>query len=71
MKGVQMLEMVENFKNQEGYPDPTAEKAIKKADEAKKFFDLLKAIWKLCDEYGFRMEGRIQLRSKSSGKLWK
>ena len=69
-------------KNGEGYSDPTSYKAILKyeEDEKKKLDDdpnyirfkkLLDAIFSICDLAGFHLEGRIVLKDKKTGKIWR
>ena len=61
-------------RNGAGYYDPTAYEAIKNADrdlDAERFHKLLETIFNICELSGFRIEGRITLRDKRSGKVWK
>lgn len=61
------------FKNSEGYADPTAYEAIKKADydfEIARHTKLLKAIYAICDLAGYHVAGRIVLRDKFTGRMW-
>lgn len=59
-------------KNSEGYSDPTAYQAIKNVDgEADRFHKLLNTIFNICDLSGFKVEGRITLKDKRSGRVWK
>ena len=59
-------------KNASGYNDPTAHKAIVKVDkEDEKFKKLLDTIFNLCELSGFHIEGRITIRSKKTGRIWK
>jgi hypothetical protein len=61
------------YKNSEGYSDPTAYEAIKKADydfELARRSKLLKAIYAICDLAGYHVAGRIVLRDKFTGKVW-
>ena len=57
-------------KNAEGYSDPTAYEAIKRADadtaRLNKAIDLMYEIAELC---GFYVEERIVLRDKRTGRL--
>ena len=57
--------------NGEGYSDYTAFKAIKNVDEYKRFHKLLKSIFRLCSVAGFKIEGRIVLIDKKTGRVWK
>ena len=59
-------------KNGSGYFDPTAYEAIKKADaESARFHKLLDTIFNICELAGFHIEGRIVVRDKETGKVWK
>lgn len=59
-------------KNGEGYSDPTAYKAIKAAEEETvKFQKLLDTIFNICELSGFHIEGRIIIKSKSTGRIWR
>ena len=59
-------------KNASGYSDPTAYEAIKNIDqEGENFHKLLHTIFNICELSGFRIEGRIILVDKTSGKVWK
>ena len=66
--------------NASGYPDPTAYQAIKNIDrkengndedEDEKFHKLLHTIFNICELSGFRIEGRIVLIDKVTGKVWR
>jgi hypothetical protein len=58
--------------NAEGYPDPTAYQAIKQMDkDEKRFHKLLNSIFIICDLAGFEIEGRIILRDKRTGYIWR
>lgn len=62
-----------SFKNAEGYSDPTAYEAIKKADydfELARRTKLLKTIYSICDLAGYHVAGRIVLKDKFTGKVW-
>lgn len=59
-------------KNGEGYSDPTAYQAIKNADkEDEQHKKLMHVIFYVCNLAGFKIESRIVLRHKKSGKVWK
>ena len=59
-------------KNSEGYSDMTAYQAIKKADEeAERFHKLLDTIFNICELSDFHIEGRIVVKDKTTGKVWK
>lgn len=74
--------------NAEGYPDPTAYFAIKKADrdyearilgadfgsnyeDAERFHKLLESIFTICELSDFHIEGRIVIKDKRTGKVWR
>lgn len=59
-------------KNAEGYSDPTAYKAIKVAeDESANFQKLLDTIFTICELSGFHIEGRITIKLKNTGRIWR
>lgn len=59
-------------KNGSGYLDPTAYKAIRKVDkERERMMKLLDTIFTICDYAGFHVEGRITLRDKKTGRVWR
>lgn len=60
------------MKNGSGYLDPTAYEAIKNADgDAERFHKLLDVIFAICELSGFHLEGRIVLKDKKTGKVWR
>lgn len=67
-------------RNSEGYPDPTATKAIEKIrkEERRKDAEAMEIISRLipimkqtADLAGFEIVGRIVLKDKSTGKEWR
>jgi hypothetical protein len=61
-------------RNASGYYDPTAYKAIMNADaeyDAERFHKLLDTIFNICELSGFHVEGRIILKDKETGKVWR
>lgn len=59
-------------KNGSGYYDPTAYKAIIKADaERERLTKLIDVIFTICEYAGFHVEDRIKLKDKRTGKIWK
>lgn len=59
-------------RNGEGYSDPTAYAAYRSLDrEERRFRKLLKMIFSLCEIAGFELVGRITLKDKHSGRVWK
>ena len=59
--------------NDEGYPDYTAFKAIKNIDDKdyKRFKKLLCSIFTLCELSGFKIDSRIVIVDKKTGRVWK
>ena len=67
--------------NKEGYPDPTAYKAITKADDdlawgrmqdsEERFKKLLHVIKDICKLSGFELEERVVLKDVRTGKVWR
>ena len=63
--------------NGSGYPDPTAYRAIKNIEkkefneESERFYKLLYAIFNICELSDFCIEGRIQVKDKRTGKVWR
>ena len=59
-------------KNSEGYSDPTAYEALKDFDgDYGRFRKVLFAIFRLCELNDFRIEGRITLVDKKTGRVWR
>ena len=61
-------------KNAEGYPDPTAYHAIKRVEtdeDVERFHKLLDSIFTICELSDFHVEGRIVVRDKRTGKIWR
>jgi hypothetical protein len=64
-------------RNASGYMDPTAYQAIKNverergADDEVRFKKLLSTIFYICDLAGFHIEGRLEIRDKKTGKVWR
>ena len=64
--------MDELKKNASGYSDPTAYKAIKNIDrESARFYKLLHTIFNVCYLAGFEVDGRLALRDKRTGRVWR
>ena len=58
--------------NGSGYFDDTAGKAIDKADkDDERFHKLLETIFNICELSDFHVEGRIVLKDKRTGRVWK
>lgn len=59
-------------RNASGCFDPTAYQAIKNIDrENENFHKLLHTIFEIVDSYDFEVEGRIILRDRNTGKVWR
>ena len=59
-------------RNGSGYIDPTAYEVLKKEDEEEaRFHKLLYTIFDICELAGFRIEGRIVLEDKRTGRVWR
>lgn len=62
-------------RNASGYLDMTAYKAMsnieKEERENERFNRLISTIFFICDLAGFRVEGRIVLKDKKTGKVWR
>ena len=64
-------------RNASGYVDMTAYKAITNADREaeaeneERFKKLLSTIFYICDLAGFHIEGRLEIRDKKTGKVWR
>lgn len=65
-------------RNSEGYLDPTAYEAIRNIERSQaaeeedmRFHKLLHTIFYLCELAGFQIEGRVVLKDKRTGRLWK
>lgn len=64
------------YKNPEGYPDPTAYKAINNVEKSspedeERFQKLLNTIFTICELAGFHIEGRIAIKDCKTGKIWR
>ena len=57
--------------NASGCKDLTAYEAIENIEDEKRFRKLLARIFRLCEIYGFHLEGRIVVRDKKTGKIWR
>ena len=61
-------------RNGSGYNDPTAYQAIKnveKDEDYERFRKLLEAIFTICELSGFHIEGRLAIKDKRTGKIWR
>ena len=64
------------LKNHEGYADPTAYEAIKNVNkeelaESDRFYDFLDAIFYIAELADFQFEGRLVIKDKKSGRIWR
>lgn len=68
-----MADNSRDFKrNSSGYIDPTAYEAIRNIDsESERFQKLLAVIFTICDLAGFHLEGRIVVKDKRTGRIWR
>ena len=65
-------EEIDVRKNGSGCNDPTACRAIQEVDwENARFYKLLDTIFNICDLSGFHLEGRITVKDKETGRVWK
>ena len=59
-------------RNESGCMDLTAYQAITNIDnEQKRFKQLIRTIVYICDLAGFETQGKITLKNRRSGRLWK
>ena len=62
-------------RNASGCLDLTAYEAIKRADREAdaeaRYKKLLSTIFYICDLAGFHIEGRITIKDKKTGKIWR
>lgn len=62
-------------RNASGYMDPTAYEAIRnverEAEADQRYKKLLSTIFYICDLAGFHIEGRLTIRDKKTGKIWR
>lgn len=58
--------------NAEGYSDPTAFEALRNLErEDERFHRLLYTLFYLCELADFKIEGRIVLIDKKTGRIWR
>lgn len=62
-------------RNASGYWDLTAYEAIRNVDREaeaeERFKKLLSTIFYICDLAGFHIEGRLTIKDKKTGKIWR
>lgn len=57
--------------NGSGCYDPTAYEALKNINDEKRVNQLIKTIFYIVNLAGFRVDGRIVLQDKKTGKIWR
>jgi len=57
--------------NASGCKDLTSYQALKNVEREGQFKKLLSTIFYICELAGFEVEGRIVLRDKKTGKVWR
>lgn len=58
-------------KNKEGYPDPTAGKAIKQADRQQAVIDWMVKVFKeVAEKMGYEITNRIVFKDRNTGRKW-
>lgn len=62
-------------RNASGYMDQTAYEAIRnverEAEAETRYKKLISTIFYICDLAGFHIEGRLTIRDKKTGKVWR
>ena len=76
LDGVAGMTVKNERKNAEGYDDPTVYDAIKNIEQEQdkddaRFYQLLNILFSLCELADFHIEGRIVLKDKRTGKIWR
>lgn len=56
--------------NNEGYPDPTAYYALRNVDSVERYRRMIKSIFAIINDAGFRVDGRITFVDKKTGKVY-
>lgn len=60
-----------DYKNSEGYRDPTAGEAISSADRPpKQIVEVIRLIRSVASLAGFEVVGRVRLRDRETGREW-
>ena len=58
-------------KNKEGYPDPTAGKAIQRADRPPAVIDWMVKVFKeVAEKMGYEITNRIVFKDRNTGRKW-
>lgn len=66
------VDIMDNPKlNASGCKDLTAYNALKNIEREEKYKKLLATIFNICELSGFHLEGRITLKDKKTGKVWR
>lgn len=66
------VDNMENPKlNASGCKDLTAYEALENIEAEKRFKKLLSRIFRICSDMGFHLEGRIVVKDKKTGKVWR
>lgn len=77
MKGIDlgMDRNTDPRRNASGCMDLTAYEAIRNVDREReaevRFKKLMSTIFYMCDLAGFHIEGRIEIKDKKTGKIWR
>lgn len=58
-------------KNASGCNDPTAYTAINNIQNDARFYKLLHTIFHICELAGFELQGRVILKDRKTGKIWR
>ncbi len=60
------------YRNNEGYPDPTAAAAIRKADKTPELVEwYIKMIKDLARIFDFELIGKVQIRDKKTNRIYR
>lgn len=60
------------YKNGEGYPDPTAGEAVREADRLPRpVWEVIRVLRTVASLAGFEIVGKISLKDKETGRIWK
>lgn len=68
-KGVNMGKR--DMYNSSGCRDLTSYLALRNIESEERFKEFLKEVFKLSERYGFRIESRIAVTDKKTGKKWR
>ena len=73
-KHYEINEELELKRNGEGYPDPTAYEAVKRAEpddyDRKRFLRVVGCVLRILELSGFHLEERLVLRDTRTGKIY-